>query len=811
MVLDAPDRSFEQSGLRSPDEVLLLPQVERVRLDRERAPQNVEQGRENFFASFRRAGSQRRRRFQRIAVGRKARRPQLFFFEQAVLPGHAVVLEAEQSAILEIGGGDPPASLKVAVQEVFDRLAKRRLGVAPGRPANFRIRRVILEPEVERLERMSREAAMFQRAFPRRGLVQRRAQKGDLGEVVEMPGLQRGVLPVVGEAQQLSRFGRQRVLALQFDEGANREDRRRRASVVDAQRAQLGLLRTLVAGVRHPAGRLQAKQEVAGNERRRNAVPFGDDAARGVDEDRLGNVPAGIGSNPLAALGRRFPHEGGKPRKPLLFAGGPWILFGNVEPGVSLPVFAAVFARFEDPVVPAPRNPVIRGAALPAEHQRKERLVRFARLGAELGDLYVAARFRLDGRPDGVAAREELVQAKREYRETARLVGAKLRAPQQITAQRGRAPLRGDRRKLRQLLGRPAVSEHGARRPPNETARLPSNPEGRLDPRRQRVFAERLPGFGRVSLDRQCVRRRRQFGRRAFQSFSDHRPDGSAEQRLRDRRHLLFGGRPAARHRRGRAHADHAVAVEGEAASANQQGDVRALPPAIGMELVQDQEPQALGGPHQFAILAPREQQFEHHVVGEQDVRRVGPDLFPFRPLFLTRVAREPHRRAALAEKFREFLVLAVGQRVHRVDDDRPDPFPGAAPKDMVHDRHDIGQALARSGAARQNVRLAFSRLPDRFRLMSVQRQFLAVAVRLVQPENAGAFLVQNAFRNQIVDRAPGLEGRIELEKRLRPEGPGLQFRVDFGADAPVGDPDEAPRVPRVVSHEVIAKSEYVH
>ena len=49
--------------------------------------------------------------------------------------------------------------------------------------------------------------------------MERRAQECDLHEVIEVPRLQGGVLPVVGEAQQLARFGTSRLAArLQLDE-----------------------------------------------------------------------------------------------------------------------------------------------------------------------------------------------------------------------------------------------------------------------------------------------------------------------------------------------------------------------------------------------------------------------------------------------------------------------------------------------------------------------------------------------------------------------------------------------------------------
>ena len=60
--------------------------------------------------------------------------------------------------------------------------------------------------------------------------------------------------------------------------------------------------------------------------------------------------------------------------------------------------------------------------------------------------------------------------------------------------------------------------------------------------------------------------------------------------------------------------------------AAHEQRDVGALAAAVGVQLVEDQEPQALGRLDQPFSYGPGEEQLEHHVVGEQDVRRAGDD-----------------------------------------------------------------------------------------------------------------------------------------------------------------------------------------
>ena len=58
----------------------------------------------------------------------------------------------------------------------------------------------------------------------------------------------------------------------------------------------------------------------------------------------------------------------------------------------------------------------------------------------------------------------------------------------------------------------------------------------------------------------------------------------------------------------------------------HQQRHVGPLAAPVGVQLVQDEELKALGRRHQLALVGPGEDQLQHHVVGEQDVRRVGDD-----------------------------------------------------------------------------------------------------------------------------------------------------------------------------------------
>ena len=126
---------------------------------------------------------------------------------------------------------------------------------------------------------------------------------------------------------------------------------------------------------------------------------------------------------------------------------------------------------------------------------------------------------------------------------------------------------------------------------------------------------------------------------------------------------------------------------------------IRTLAAAVGVQFVENEKTQPLRSTHQLAVLAAGEQQFQHHVVGEQDVRRIAPNRLTLRPFFLPRVAGKANGRLAfritLLKELLEFFVLAVGQGVHGINHDGLDASAGPMPQNVVNDRHDVGQALA--------------------------------------------------------------------------------------------------------------------
>ena len=722
-----------------------------------------------------------------------------------------------------------------------------------------RIGRVVLEARIHGVDDAARQFAVAQSRSARRIArsharpVQRRAQQGDLREVVEVARLQGGVLAVVGEAQKLARFRGEVAAALQLDERAHREDRGGGAPVVHAEGRQLEALRSLAPRVGDPARGLQAEQEIAVDQGGGRSLALRDDASGGVYEDRLRNVLAGGGPNPLHALGGRLLErfrQAGEQRG--TGGAGPRRLFGEVQVGVVAAAavgLAAVFAgqQRRPPVRPRREpHPVVGGPAMTAEDQREKRLVRLARFGRLLGNLQMAVRLGFQRRPHRVAACQELVQPEGEEGEAAGFVPVEIGPPEQPAAQDFGAALRLDACEFRELRcggrlaapvrlvmaapdGRAVPCEPAGRLPKERTGvRLLAHAEGRFDPGSEGMRPERVVVGGRffVRCDRlsKGAPDRRVRGvdlrRRTLQRLAYDLPGREVhpEQGLRYARHLaaLLRAAPAAGHRGRGADAEGAVA-EGVAAAADEHRDVRALAAPVGMQLVEDEEPETLCGPHQRAVLAAREQQLQHHVVRQKDIRRIAANRLAFVAPFLPRVARETHRRPAFritpAEKLPELFVLAVGEGVHGVDDDGPDAPAGPGTKHVVHDRHDVGEALAGAGSGGQDAGPALGRHADRVALVSVQEEPPAAGVRvgLADPENARAFLVQHPFRDQIVDRATRAERRVQLEQRLRPEPLGVEDAVDEPADARVTDLDEAAGVVPVVGDQAAPQIKDVH
>jgi hypothetical protein len=256
--------------------------------------------------------------------------------------------------------------------------------------------------------------------------------------------------------------------------------------------------------------------------------------------------------------------------------------------------------------------------------------------------------------------------------------------------------------------------------------------------------------------------------------------------------------------------------LESLSCPAHQQGDVRALAATVGVELVEDQESQPGGGLDKLLVGEAGEQQLEHHVVGEQDVWRLGLDLFAPLRAVLAGIAREADGAAAagkaVVEELLELLQLAVGEGIHRIDDDAVDAPGRCAAKHRVDDRYDVGEALAGAGAGGDDVVAALAGGANRRGLMAMQPQWgTRIGRMFLTAEDPAALVIQNAVANEVVDPAAGLERRVERKVGLGPQQPGIERRLDHGADVGGTDRLEAADELAIAADQPLPELERVH
>jgi hypothetical protein len=98
---------------------------------------------------------------------------------------------------------------------------------------------------------------------------------------------------------------------------------------------------------------------------------------------------------------------------------------------------------------------------------------------------------------------------------------------------------------------------------------------------------------------------------------------------------------------------------------------------------------------------------------------------------------------------------------------------------------YDVGEALSRSGARREDVADAFPRDPDGLVLvpMEAHRPSDAIGGTFPSTEDGPAGLMEYPAFHEIVDRCARLETRVELEQRLWPELAFLEMRGDLLRD----------------------------
>jgi hypothetical protein len=211
---------------------------------------------------------------------------------------------------------------------------------------------------------------------------------------------------------------------------------------------------------------------------------------------------------------------------------------------------------------------------------------------------------------------------------------------------------------------------------------------------------------------------------------------------------------------------------------AHEHGHVRALPAAVGMQLVKDKKTQTAARPVQNPvqhdlILRPNQQQLRHDVVGEQDLRRLLTDLVPHFLACFARVAGEGDRERAAGAllvvllQLVQGLLLRVHQRVHRINHQRRyAPARIRLANQTVHDRQEVAEGLARSRPAGHHEALLRQRLADRLLLVPVK----TVGLARLRAEDFRRLGRQQSLPGQLLHRGARGVGRAQLHQWVGPQ-----------------------------------------
>ncbi len=531
--------------------------VEVDRLDGKPAPHPVEQIAEKPLA---RLG--RRPRQQRMPRG------PLFLIGRAL--GERGVADAEEPKLFEVGVREAPPSAQIVVEPVAEHVAQRLPRPVRLRALGVWRARVVAGRQAQVVQHLVRQHVVHQRAA--RLVAQRReerpAQEQDHHEVVEVPGLKGGVLPVVGEAEQLAGGLRQRRVAEEVPHRRYGEDRGRARPPLGRQRAELRSLAADRAVEDRVALAVEAEAEGLGDEPTGQAALVGPAAGCGAERRRA------IGPEVLAKP-QRAVHGW---LQPLLrvavrvvgvehaFRVGHKVSVHGTAVVVGAAAVAELSRRDVDwaPVRHGGPNGEVFLTARAAKYGAEERLSVLS--GLELlaveGDVAVLRRLQRD--KDVSRPRDELVQAESEEGPPVRAgcsVGQQEEAADVVEAL-GLGPARRPREERGRLGERLGLA--GANPPPVRPSVLALETKGGLDPRRdgvppQGVELRRRGHPGGDGGGQRIAPRPRRLVRDALEALRDDvlGADLRAEQPGGDRGHRAVAliRRPAARHRRARADA----------------------------------------------------------------------------------------------------------------------------------------------------------------------------------------------------------------------------------------------------------------
>ena len=286
VLVDRPGQDEVLVG--APPQRILVALVEVVDVDGELAAEMIEQRLRGVQPLFGRRARERRVRRGPLLLGR----------DELV---ERLVVDLEQARLLEVRRGDAPATLEVAVEAVADDVAQGGVAGALRGELRLGLARVELGWEGQLVGDLRGQVVVGETvtAGLGGGAVQRGAEHADLDEVVEVAGLERGVLAVVGEGQQLPRDRIEGFLVAQRADRREREQTRGGAAAAGAEGAELAEVTRLATAVFDPAR--EAEAERRGHVR--HAQPAGAFRAVGLHVDDRWQVLAAVTPDALAAIG----------------------------------------------------------------------------------------------------------------------------------------------------------------------------------------------------------------------------------------------------------------------------------------------------------------------------------------------------------------------------------------------------------------------------------------------------------------------------------------------------------------------------
>ena len=212
--------------------------LKHVDVDREPAPCCVQQRLEDVMAGL------------RVRGGQEGMVP------LAVVGGELVeapIVDAQHPALLQVRQIDAPTPPQVEIQPIRDDILKSVARVLRRGSLHLRVEGVRLRRQVHGLNHLRGQAVVAQTGFARRTqrLPEPGPQQRHSHEVVEMPRLQRRVLAVVGERQQLAGLDGQLGSAAKVPHRGDRGDRCGSRTALGVQRRQPGEVAAAGLRVRH--------------------------------------------------------------------------------------------------------------------------------------------------------------------------------------------------------------------------------------------------------------------------------------------------------------------------------------------------------------------------------------------------------------------------------------------------------------------------------------------------------------------------------------------------------------------------------